>query len=42
MTRDWLLTLLAISLPYLLGATAVVLALIRRAAKRTFQYPHDR
>jgi hypothetical protein len=28
MTRDWLLTLLAISWPFLLGATIVALALI--------------
>ncbi len=30
MTRDWVLTLLALSSPYLLAATIVALALIRR------------
>jgi hypothetical protein len=30
MTRDWVLTLLALSLPYLLAAAIIALALIRR------------
>jgi hypothetical protein len=29
MTRDWLLTLLVVMAPYLLGATIVVVAVIR-------------
>ena len=33
MTRDWVLTLLALSSPFLLAATIIALALIRERAR---------